>query len=1484
MELKKRLSGLLALLLCLCLALSLVPGTAFAEGDELPVAPYCTWEKATVLTPGAPVSFVPDTYHNDYTAEQLWFAVNVDGDDLAICMDFDVKSYLEVKLYDAAVLGESGPSYNNSRRSKTVSGTQTLSWKVPFAGVYYLMLRPGGSGYESDKAGSLTVSLLDGDTNEPNDTLETAAPLTVNVDTVYNLNGSNDEDWFKITTLKAGQAVKTVLTGFNYETKPVTVVLCDAEGNALTYHRGISADTEFYWKAGEPADYYLKLVSYQSDAFVPQSLKVRFELVDGDPNENNDGWQAAAELSAEVTSYYTLTGYNDEDWFKLSTLNPGEAIKVTLAGFDYTSKTVEASLYSGAKLAEEPDRPDKAIVCKRSTRSDFTFRWKANEPGDYYLRLKLTGEDTVNLREHSVVYGLVSGDEYELNDTWQTAAPIPQDGYEMEFSLNGDNDVDWFRFETELENDVVTLSLRGFETDYSNYIRYQVYDIDEGGNYTSLTYDDVSITHERTFLCPNPGVHYIRVAPHNSEGGSFENLLKLKIEHRSLSIDEGEPNDTWQQAAAVNPDVAAVFNLPAGTDTDWFKFSVAEPNQTLDLRVTLPASTKGNLNVSVWSEAELNQNGDRAENIRSWSEQFTGPETFRAMLGTPGVYYVCLSRTNGFEEDGTVTCSLLPPDGFEGEENNNNWKRAAPIAEGVVNDYTLPAANDTDWFKFTTDEPNQTVEVILDIPAEKAVIARIWSAAELWTKGDNADSLTYYSYQREFSAGVRTLRWTLGEAGDYLLRITPYYSSSSYETAYAIDSGATVTYRLIEPDGGEGNLGNNTWENATAITEGVAAIFTQPAKNDDDWFKITALKDNQTLELELTIPEGGGVNNPSVYSGADLNANGSRADPIGYINISSGASGRMKNRCMLGAAGEYYIRVQNYGDPKYFERDATLTYRLLDGDALERNNTWQTATVLPRQTTAAFTLRAYNDSDWFLLGQADAGDQVCFTITGDPTVNNLRYGLSCKGEYDGSPYIIIYDSSFSNGKTITYTAGTTGDYYLRVFPYNSGLDAWADAVFTVRSTVVRDATPVTGLEVTSIGNAPTTIFQGKTLGLYPVFTPSNASNQKVSWASSNEAVATIDQNGLVTGVSPGTAIITCTAEDGNITAQSTITVAAPVPVTGVTLTSHEIHGEGETEANPKNLSLGTALQLDYRTVPENATEQAVIWSVSNEEVLSVTDYGKVAAVGSGAAWVTVTTSDGGFTANYYIFVPDQTYPVTRVTLDAVTATVYMGEEGLDLTAAVHPSYATNQNVVWSSSDESVAAVDALGHVTAVSPGYVDITAAAQENPALKAVCRLSVQPARIRVESISFEKTEIEIGLYVSMSLTPVITPANATDKSVTWTTSNKNIVSVSRNGVITGLNTGSAVITATTADGGKVATISVLVTAGAALGDLNNDGAANAGDALLVLRAAVGLIKLSDAQAAVADVNGDGEIDAGDAVLILRYDAGLIDAFPAEN
>ena len=110
----------------------------------------------------------------------------------------------------------------------------------------------------------------------------------------------------------------------------------------------------------------------------------------------------------------------------------------------------------------------------------------------------------------------------------------------------------------------------------------------------------------------------------------------------------------------------------------------------------------------------------------------------------------------------------------------------------------------------------------------------------------------------------------------------------------------------------------------------------------------------------------------------------------------------------------------------------------------------------------------------------------------------------------------------------------------------------------------------------------------------------------------------------------------------------------------------------------------------------------------------------------------------------------------------------------------------------------------------------------------------------------------------------------------------NTNVATVSRTGVVTALNLGIAEITVTTKDGGYSATVTIHVSSNASLGDISNDGVADAADAMLILRYCVNLVALSDAQEAVADLNGDGFIDAGDAVLLLRYDAGLIDKFPA--
>jgi uncharacterized protein YjdB len=439
-----------------------------------------------------------------------------------------------------------------------------------------------------------------------------------------------------------------------------------------------------------------------------------------------------------------------------------------------------------------------------------------------------------------------------------------------------------------------------------------------------------------------------------------------------------------------------------------------------------------------------------------------------------------------------------------------------------------------------------------------------------------------------------------------------------------------------------------------------------------------------------------------------------------------------------------------------------------------------------------------------------------------------------------------------------------------------------DAVLSLKYAIIQDDVSVTG--ISSITNGNSTIFQGKALQLYANVIPANATNQTVTWTSSNTNVATIDENGFVTGVAVGSTTITATTVDGNYTVTTQITVAEPVPVTGVTVTAGDVGKRGETEGNPYPLSLNTSIPLSASALPETATERDVIWSVSDEKVLAVNKYGKVYAVGSGSAYVTVTTVDGSYTANFYFDVPDESYPVKSISLSLNATTIYMEENGVDLTATVNPSYATNPTVIWSSDNESVATVDQNGHVTPVSAGYATITVTAYENSAVTATCQVSVQPVRTRVQTISFEKDTIDVGVYGTVTLQPIIEPYNATDTSVTWASNNKTVATVSRNGVVTAMNIGQATITATTKDGGLVATVTIKVSSTASVGDINNDGIPDAGDALLVLRYSVGLQALSTAQKAVADVNGDGSIDAGDAILLLRYDAGLIDKFPVEK
>ncbi|WP_160918109.1 cell wall-binding repeat-containing protein [Guptibacillus hwajinpoensis] len=238
---------------------------------------------------------------------------------------------------------------------------------------------------------------------------------------------------------------------------------------------------------------------------------------------------------------------------------------------------------------------------------------------------------------------------------------------------------------------------------------------------------------------------------------------------------------------------------------------------------------------------------------------------------------------------------------------------------------------------------------------------------------------------------------------------------------------------------------------------------------------------------------------------------------------------------------------------------------------------------------------------------------------------------------------------------------------------------------------------------------------GETKTLVASVLPKNAMNPSIEWKSSNQDVANVDEKGKVTGKSVGSATVTVTSEDGKLQAKTEITVK-PIPVTSVKLnkTSNTLK-VGETDA------------LTAAVSPSNATNQSVTWDSSNKDVASVDASGNVKALSVGKATIKVTTVDGSIEASYELEV--EPVKVSSVTLNQSSATLIVGHSETFI-ATVSPENATNQKVTWTSSNTEVAKVDAEGTVTALTQGTAKITAASVDG-GQEATLDLTVEPIKI---------------------------------------------------------------------------------------------------------------------------------------------------------
>ena len=264
-------------------------------------------------------------------------------------------------------------------------------------------------------------------------------------------------------------------------------------------------------------------------------------------------------------------------------------------------------------------------------------------------------------------------------------------------------------------------------------------------------------------------------------------------------------------------------------------------------------------------------------------------------------------------------------------------------------------------------------------------------------------------------------------------------------------------------------------------------------------------------------------------------------------------------------------------------------------------------------------------------------------------------------------------------------------------------------------------------------------------------------------------------------------------------------VAADVPLTGLSLDKHDL-----------SLNVGASAQLTVTPEPLNATDAAVVWSSSNSAAVAVSATGVVTAKSAGTATVTAAArSNSAISVSCTVKVAAADIKVTGVTLTPATLTLAVGREK-QLSALVRPSDATNKNLTWSSSVPSVATVDGSGLVKALKPGETTVIVTTEDGN-FRAACQVTVTAGSVPLTGLSISRSAAVIAKGDSFQLEAVFTPANTTERDVTWSSSQPGVATVSTTGLVRGRNLGTSLISVRSADGKYVALCQITVAATAA-------------------------------------------------------------------
>ncbi|MBU2947313.1 Ig-like domain-containing protein [Zobellia uliginosa] len=664
------------------------------------------------------------------------------------------------------------------------------------------------------------------------------------------------------------------------------------------------------------------------------------------------------------------------------------------------------------------------------------------------------------------------------------------------------------------------------------------------------------------------------VAPAIGQVQDFSEAVTYTVTPETGTPQVWTVNVTVSQPAGSGDNAITGFELPNQTEVDIDEASFL-------VTVTVPDGTALNSAPSV-----LNVSANATVNpARSVVQDFSGAVTYT------------VTAENGTPQEWTVNVTVLPPTGsganaitaFSLPEQNSsvidtdNHTVTVNVADGT---YLFGQPAELEISQGATIDPLPTAERDFTDPTPYMVTSENGTEQE-WIvnvnvlpptgSGDNAITGFALPVQNsaDIDAGNNTITVNVADGTD--LNVAPQNLTLSPNATIlpAIDAVQDFNTEVIY---------TVTAENGTAREWTVNVTVSAPTGSDENTItrfeldgQTDVIVDDTTSTITVTVPNGTDLNTaPSVL---DLSDNATVNPAIGDIQDFS-------------SPVTYNVTAEN-GDTQEWMVNVTVTENQ--------------APVVNDDTTAV-----------------ELGETVRINvIDNDSDVDNPNSELVISGVLGVQPENA---GSFTiEGQEIVFTS--SGDYTGdATFGYtindgNVGNDASATVTVTIFETEVK----VTGVSVTP---NTATITVGNNTALTANVLPTNASNKNVTWSSSNTAFATVSATGAVTAVSPGTATITVTTEDGSFTATSAITVEAPtVPVTGVSVTP-----------NTATITVGNNTALTANVLPANASNKNVTWSSSNTAFATVSATGQVTGVSPGTAIITVTTQDGNFTATSTITV------------------------------------------------------------------------------------------------------------------------------------------------------------------------------------------------------------------------------------------------------